>query len=107
LSIAKVDIDVKMSSDLFKKFVYSRFAILERLGYTLVAYRFSETEKGYHFWFELREELNDKELCELQFLLGDDQMRHRFNMLRLEAGMFNQFNALFSKKFKKKEVEVK
>jgi hypothetical protein len=107
LSIAKVDIDVIMGDALLKKFIYTRIAIIERLGYTLVAYRCSKTGKGYHFWFELGEKLTDDELCDLQFLLGDDQPRCRYNYLRLEAGMFKQFNALFSKKFKKKEVEAR
>ena len=106
MSVAKVDVDVKMDAELLRKFVETRLAIISSLGYKLDYYRYAETEKGYHFWFALADKLGDRELCDLQFLLGDDHTRCRFNYLRLEAGCFHQFNALFNRKFKRKEEEA-
>lgn len=102
MSIAKVDVDVKMSKELLTKFVNTRLAIAQRLGYAVKGCRVVETKKGYHLWMEIFKKLTDKELCELQFLLGDDQVRCRFNFLRLDLGAFGWFNALFSKKMKRK-----
>jgi hypothetical protein len=106
MSIAKIDVDVKMSKTLLENFLKTRREIIRLLGYTLLEEKMQETQKGYHFWFTLLENLSDKELCELQFLLGDDQTRCKFNFLRLEAGCFNQFNCLFNKKFKNKQNNV-
>jgi hypothetical protein len=100
MSIAKIDIDVKMDKNLLGNFLKTRREIIRLLGYTLLEENIQETQKGYHFWFTLLENLSDKELCDLQFLLGDDQTRCRFNYLRLDAGCFRQFNVLFNKKFK-------
>jgi hypothetical protein len=100
MTIVKIDIDVKMDKELLYKFITSRIAIMKALNYTPCYYEYKETEKGYHFWFGIEEELSDKEICDLQFLLGDDQPRCRFNYLRFEAGCFKQFNVLFSKKLK-------
>jgi hypothetical protein len=100
MSIAKIDIDVKMDKNLLENFLKTRREIIRLLGYTLLEEKIQETQKGYHFWFTLLENLSDKELCDLQFLLGDDQTRCRFNYLRLDAGCFKQFNVLFNKKFK-------
>jgi hypothetical protein len=100
MSVTKIDIDVKMDKILLENFLKTRREIIRLLGYTLLEEKIQETQKGYHFWFTLLENLNDKELCDLQFLLGDDQTRCRFNYLRLDAGCFRQFNVLFNKKFK-------
>jgi hypothetical protein len=100
MSIAKIDIDIKMDDNLLEKFIQTRKAIIQKLGYTYITHNITKTEKGYHIWFKIKEKLNDKDLCDLQFLLGDDQTRCKFNYLRLEAGCFRQFNVLFSKKFK-------
>ena len=97
---AKIDVDVKMDDELMRKFLITRKALIYVLGYTYIDHTITPTEKGYHFWFNIKEDINDKDLCDLQFLLGDDQVRSRFNYLRLEAGCFNQFNCLFSRKFK-------
>jgi hypothetical protein len=100
VSIAKIDVDIKMNDDLLEKFIQTRRAIIYKLGYTYITHNIAETQKGYHIWFEIAEKLNDKDLCDLQFLLGDDIVRCRFNYLRLDAGCFKQFNVLFNKKFK-------
>jgi hypothetical protein len=102
VSVAKIDVDVKMDEDLLTKFLKTRTAIIKELGYTGLGFNHRETEKGHHFWFHVCEDLSDKELCDLQFLLGDDIVRHQFNLVRLKVGTFREFNALFSKKVKKK-----
>lgn len=102
MSIMKFDVDVKMDGELFKAFVFTRESIIRDVGYEYVKARYRETRKGYHFWFYVAEKLTEKESAELQFLLGDDQARCRFNFLRCEAKVFRAFNALFSKKFKHK-----
>lgn len=101
MSIAKIDVDIKMDRPLWDKFLATRKAIIERLGYILVDVKVAKTSKGFHFWFHLKETLTDKEMCDLQFMLGDDQPRCRFNYLRNDAGVFDHFNALFSKKSKR------
>ena len=103
MSVAKIDIDVKMDEWLLTAFIFTRKKIIEAFGYTLTDVKVASTEKGYHFWFHIKEQLTDKELATLQFLLGDDQTRCKFNFLRLEAGCFKQFNCLFSRKFKNKQ----
>jgi hypothetical protein len=100
MSIAKIDIDILMDEPLLSKFIETRLAILKALKYTCRTYRIKRTEKGYHFWFRIDEKLGPRERADLQFLLGDDQSRVRFNYLRIEANCFDDFNALFSKKKK-------
>jgi len=102
MSILKIDIDVKMSKDLLYKWVKTRELMAEWLGYPIIRMPIAPTEKGYHVWVHFRETLSDTEMAELQFLLGDDQKRCRFNFLRNEAGVFKTFNALFSKKLQRK-----
>jgi hypothetical protein len=101
MSIAKIDVDLAMDRPLWQKFLETRKAIIEELGYILVDVKVAKTSKGFHFWFHLEETLRDKEMCDLQFLLGDDQPRCRFNYLRNDAQVFPHFNALFSKKLKR------
>jgi len=103
MSVAKIDIDVKMDEWLLTAFIFTRKKIIEAFGYTLTDVKVASTEKGYHFWFHIKEQLTDKELATLQFLLGDDQTRCKFNFLRLEAGCFKQFNCLFNRKIKNKQ----
>jgi len=101
----KIDVDVAMNEALLNAFIHTRLTILEELGYTVVGHNYRKTKKGYHFWFKVLGELKDSEACSLQFLLGDDQVRCRFNFLRNDAGVFPHFNALFSKKLKKTTQE--
>jgi len=93
-----------MDEALLERFVTSRLWIVEQQGYTLIGHNYRKTEKGFHFWFETLETLTDDEANVLQFLLGDDQPRVRYNSLRNEAGVFKDFNALFNKKLKRKRV---
>jgi len=102
MSIAKIDLDVKLEPYLLLKYIATRKAIVETLGYTWEDFNVAETNKGYHIWIRIAEKLSDEELAELQFLLGDDQKRCKFNFLRLEGGAFRRFNALFSKKAKRR-----
>jgi len=101
VSVLKIDVDVKENEALLERFIISRLWILEKLGYTPIGHNVKETTNGYHLWFEVEEELTDNESCDLQFLLGDDQKRCRFNYMRNEAGVFKTFNALFNKKLKR------
>jgi hypothetical protein len=101
MSIAKIDVDIQMSTELAHRWLKTRLAILESLGYLVSQYHLLKTAKGVHGWFHVYQALTDTEIAELQFLLGDDQKRCRFNFLRDEAGAFKQFNALFNKKYKR------
>jgi len=101
MSVLKLDVDFKMDKELLRKFVDTRFAILKHLGYHVVEIKAVETKRGYHFWVHLSENLNARERCELQFLLGDDINRVKYNFLRLNAKCFDEFNALFSVKVKR------
>jgi hypothetical protein len=101
MSIAKIDVDIRLDKALLQDFIKTRKAIIETLGLILNSVAYQKTKKGYHFWFTIEQELTNKQLCDLQFLLGDDQNRCKFNYLRLEANCFKQFNVLFSWKEKK------
>jgi len=68
MTILKIDVDVMMSNELFDKYIRTRIAIIEELGYIFKGIRWSRTSKGYHFWIEIEEDLSDNEVCELQFL---------------------------------------
>jgi hypothetical protein len=94
-----------MNDKLLRKFLITREAIIKSLGYSLEKVNVSKTKKGYHFWFHIVEDINDEELCDLQFLLGDDQPRCRYNYLRLNGGAFDDFNVLFSVKYERVEPE--
>jgi len=99
--ILKVDVDVKMTPQYFKLFLKTRIAILKALKLKVIKINWCETEKGYHFWFHVssRDKLNDFDRCMIQFLLGDDHNRVRYNMLRVGFDVFSEFNCLFSGKF--------
>jgi len=97
-NVLKIDLDVKVSQKLLEKWLETRKLILEHLGYTITKIRYVETEKGYHFWIHLKENLEPKEVAELQFLLGDDHNRARYNFLRLKFRTFHEFNVLFNRK---------
>ena len=106
VTIAKIDVDVKMDNVLLVQFLGTRLAIIEHLGYHLKDVRWRETTHGYHFWFEIEENLTDNELANLQFLLGDDQIRSKYNFMRVKGKAFRDFNALFSKKVKKRRTSL-
>ncbi|MBS7270390.1 MAG: hypothetical protein KIH10_16335 [Candidatus Freyarchaeota archaeon] len=102
-STLKIDIDIpelKKDKTLLQTWIQTRKAILEKLQIPIQKIRYTETQKGYHFWITINCQPTDKGICDLQFLLGDDQTRCRYNYLRLEAGCFKQFNVLFNKKLK-------
>lgn len=105
MSVAKIDIDVKPLDYILEQWIETRKDIIKKCGYTLVNYNVRETQHGYHVWFEIAENITSIELCVLQFLLGDDTKRVKFNFLRLRAKVFHEFNALFSKKLKRKKVQ--
>jgi hypothetical protein len=106
LSIAKVDVDIQNRPDTFQVWLDLRVLLIEKCGYHLVKTRVSETAHGYHVWFHLAETLEPQRLAELQFWLGDDQKRCKFNFMRAEAGVMHSFNALFNKKLKHKRKEM-
>jgi len=106
VAVLKIDIDYKMDKQLLREFIDTRKTILYSLGYEVKRVKYIETEKGYHFWFTIFQgigkKLTDKRKAELQFLLGDDIIRARYNFMREELGAFDTFNALFSEKIKEK-----
>jgi len=104
--IFKVDVDVKLPKYYFKLFLKTRIAILKALNLKVIKVNYAETGKGYHFWFHVRSgvKLSDLDKCMLQFFLGDDHNRVNYNLIRVNSGLFRQFNCLFSSKG---EVEVK
>jgi len=103
VTVLKLDVDIKMDEALLETYVMSRLRMVEDLGYTITHHTFRKTEHGYHFWIHLVQELGDEEACRLQFLVGDDHKRCKFNFLRNEAKVFHEFNALFSKKLPKRK----
>jgi hypothetical protein len=107
MSIAKTDLDFKPDPLLLRNYVQTRKAIIVCEGYTPVKVRYVETQHGFHFWWHIEEELTDEDLVVLQFLLGDDLRRTEYNILRLQAKVFNDFNCLFSKKIKKRTTGVR
>ena len=95
---------MKLSELLVAKYTDSRLLILASLGYTPISARVQPTRKGYHMWFTVLEQMPEQEASLAQFFLGDDQKRCAFNELRVQAGCFDIFNALFSKKVKRHKI---
>ena len=59
-----------------------------------------------HFVVTLDKHVDDMTACRLQFLLGDDRHRCRYNLARVEIGMINgEWNKLFIKS-KTREVLI-
>jgi len=98
VTILKVDIDVKLDKRQFDIFLDTRMLMLKYLNLNVLGYSMSESQKGYHFWFIVDKDLSDRECAFLQFLLGDDIKRYKYNLIRVEAGCFGDFNVLFEKK---------
>jgi hypothetical protein len=98
VTVLKVDVDVKLDDEQLKTFIDSRILILRYLGFNEIHYTMSETQKGYHFWFIVQEDLDDKNCAFIQFLLGDDIKRYKYNLIRVEANCFKDFNVLFQEK---------
>ena len=106
-NVVLVDIDIKLHSELLKKFIETRKLILNFLGYAVTKINYTETDKGMHFWFHLAKPVDKYTLWELQFLLGDDHNRVRYNLMRLELDTFDKFNVLFNKKKRYKRKRKK
>jgi hypothetical protein len=98
VTVLKVDVDVKLLPEDLKVFIDTRILILRYLGFERVGCTMSETQKGYHFWFIVDKDLSDKECAFIQFLLGDDIKRYKYNLIRVEANCFKDFNVLFEEK---------
>jgi len=95
----KIDIDCHLSEEEIDLFVQTRKAILSSLNFTLIDYRYFQTERGMHFWFIAHGELLDDRTKNLyQFLLGDDHHRFDINRRRIERGIpWRKANILFSR----------
>jgi len=102
MTVIKLDVDYKMSKQLLKEFIETRLGLLALMNYHIVDYNYAKTKHGYHLWFKVIEQLSEQRLAEIQFLLGDDIRRARFNFMRAKMNVFNEFNILFSFKKSKK-----
>jgi len=98
MTVIKLDIDYKMDKRLLREFIETRLGLLALMNYHIVDYNYAKTKHGYHFWFKIAEQLSEQRLAEVQFLLGDDIKRARFNFMRAKMNVFNEFNILFSRK---------
>ena len=104
MKVIKLDIDYKMEKELLKEFIETRIILLKHLGYNVIDYNYRKTKHGYHFWFIVDKDIEDKRLAEIQFLLGDDIRRAKFNFFRAKHNVFKHFNILFSlKEYKHKQ----
>jgi len=102
MTIIKLDVDYKMNKQLLREFIETRLGLLALMNYHVEDYNYAKTKHGYHFWFRITEQLTEQKLAEIQFLLGDDIRRARFNFMRAEINAFHEFNILFSLKKPKK-----
>ena len=102
LVILKIDIDTKVPRKLLNEWIETRRVILQYLGYNVRNIIITETTHGYHAWIYIEDHVDSKRKAELQFLLDDDHRRAQLNLMRAELNAFDEFNALFSKKIKKK-----
>ena len=102
MTVIKLDIDYKMNKQLLKEFIETRLGLLALMNYHIEDYNYTKTKHGYHFWFKIIEQLTEQRLAEIQFLLGDDIRRAKFNFMRAKINAFNEFNILFSLKKSKK-----
>lgn len=90
----KIDVDIKMTDGLMRKWLLTRSAILKALGYKHFVIRPFDTKRGKHFYIELDEKVKAMVANELQFLLGDDQVRVKINTRRIQRGV-KKWNKLF------------
>jgi len=79
--------------------------VKEVLGENLKRIKIKMSRRGFlHFIITLNEHVDDMTACRLQFLLGDDRHRCKFNYARVVCGM-QGWNKLFaSSSFKTLEV---
>jgi len=95
----KLDFDIedwKKVKDILKNriIVFKSFYLIPY--YTVVA----QTRHGWHIYIKChtKMELDDKDVCVIQGLLGDDFKRVLFNWLRVREGKFVEWNVLFTHK---------
>jgi len=100
MNVLKIDVDVQMDKEMLELFIKTRKVILDFLGYKLIKINYKKTNKGYHFWFIINDDVTPREKWILQFLLGDDHDRVMYNQIRLFVDAFDDFNALFVRKYK-------
>jgi hypothetical protein len=102
MSVLKVDLDVKPPEDWLKLWVWTRERLLMLFNLSVEDVIKKETEKGYHFWFHIKEELSFEQVLRFQFLLGDDPARVYFGLQRMGfVNLRDRFNILFSKKVRR------
>ena len=58
------------------------------------------SERGFHLFVHLNQDLIEEEICMWQWVFGDDQDRTRLNYARMRKGVKN-WNKLFVRKIKK------
>ena len=103
----KIDVDYDFYGNRWRiEWMNTRVAILESLGYELYGgKRCRRTTRGYHFWFTVKGNIDDRTKNKLQFLLGDDVTRVKINNNRIDRGV-EEWNKLFSEVYWKQEREL-
>jgi DNA-binding transcriptional MocR family regulator len=96
-NILKIDLDVKVPQEWLEKWFETRKIMLETLGYSVDRINWVETQKGYHVWIHLKNEVDFDTIELLQFLCGDDPKRVFFTLQRhIHTNDRQDFNLLFN-----------
>ena len=94
----KIDVDVKMSKSLLKKFIETRKVLLKHLGYKVKEVNKKESRRGHHLTILVTGKVPATKANAIQFLLGDDPSRCIINARRIKRRIpWREGNKLFSK----------
>ena len=105
MTILKIDIDFKAPKNWRLMWIWTRLELLEMLGYTPIDCFEFETERGLHYYIEIKEQISDETINMLQFLLGDDATRVKINQWRIKRGIKN-WNKLFHQVLYRREDNI-
>jgi hypothetical protein len=98
----KIDVDYKPSKYWLSKWVATRCLILKEMGYKVLGVEVFQTERGFHAYIKIENNVDDEELNMLQFLCGDDHTRVKINEWRIKRGI-KDWNRLFHKVIYRKQ----
>jgi hypothetical protein len=108
VNLIKIDLDVKVSKELLNEWLELRKVMLKHLGLDYEYITCYESNKGYHIYIKLKQDVTPKRIIELQFLLGDDHNRVWCNFQRYEHNdddVLVDFNILFDT-LRKREIDL-
>ena len=95
----KLDFDIS-EFEIVKKILTNREFVFKMFRIKPYGCIVAQTPHGWHIYIKANSDmmLNDKDICVIQILLGDDFKRGVYNWLRVREGKFKVWNVLFTHK---------